>query len=110
MQKVKEIVILDHLQIDREMWQVQIDKTLEDHGVCKEDIKCIVLRADEPKPMLQTFIHEVLHALDDEYIIKLSHRQVYALEKAIYNFLEDNYLTALEECLEASSAHPTPKE
>lgn len=37
-----------------------------------------------------TFIHEMLHALDNVYDIGLSEHQVSLLEAALYAFLEDN--------------------
>lgn len=41
--------------------------------------------------MLKTFIHETLHALEFEYDIKISHKAIYKLEIAIFNFIRDNF-------------------
>lgn len=37
-----------------------------------------------------TLIHECLHALSDEYKIKLSHKQIYQLERALSEFIVSN--------------------
>jgi len=108
-EKVREIIIGDVAQIDREAYSVTIDPEMEDHGLCQVDLKTITLRLDKPKPMITTYVHEVLHGMDHEYHIGLTHKQVYQLEKAIYNFLEDNYLLPLEEYLEAVTDPPIPK-
>lgn len=38
-----------------------------------------------------TFLHEVLHAMEFEYNLKISHKLVYQLELAISNFLFNNF-------------------
>jgi hypothetical protein len=40
---------------------------------------------------LRTFIHEVLHFMEFEFPVKLKHKTVYKLEKAIFAFLMDNF-------------------
>jgi hypothetical protein len=40
----------------------------------------------------RTFIHEVLHALEFEFGIKIKHKSVYKYSKAIHHLLVDNFL------------------
>lgn len=40
---------------------------------------------------LSTFVHEILHAMDEEHKLKLTHEQIYGLEEAIMNFLASNF-------------------
>ena len=40
---------------------------------------------------LSTFIHEILHAMDEEYDMKLTHKQIYQLEEAIMDFMASNF-------------------
>ena len=41
---------------------------------------------------LKTIIHETIHAIETEYDIKISHRDVYKFEEAIFDFLCANTL------------------
>ena len=41
---------------------------------------------------LATFVHELLHVIEIEDSMKLSHATIYALEKAIVELLLDNFL------------------
>jgi len=53
--------------------------------------KQLALQTGRPKDeTISTFIHEVLHAADIEYKLNLSHKQVYGLEKAVFNILKLN--------------------
>lgn len=40
---------------------------------------------------LKTIIHEVLHAIEDEYDIPLPHSAVYSLEEALFDFFAANF-------------------
>lgn len=38
-----------------------------------------------------TFVHEILHAIETEYSIQLKHSDVYKLERALSDFLMTNF-------------------
>jgi hypothetical protein len=60
-------------------------------GEMRPDKKQIVINLNQSETeMAKTFIHEVLHAISDEYKAPLSEKQTQALEKGIYNFLKLN--------------------
>lgn len=40
---------------------------------------------------LKTLLHELVHAVEYEYEIKISHRGVYKFEEAIFDFLVANF-------------------
>jgi len=55
-------------------------------GECRANEKQIILKMNEDsKDTVSTFIHEVVHAQNFEYNIKLTERQVIALEHAELN-------------------------
>ena len=61
-------------------------------GLCDSGNKVIHIQKGLSKEeTLQTFIHEVIHSMEFEYNIKISHRSVYKFETAIYNFIKDNF-------------------
>lgn len=41
---------------------------------------------------ISTLIHELLHAVDTEHKVGLTHKQIYKLEKALFSLLVDNDL------------------
>lgn len=60
-------------------------------GLCHMDTKEIWIACGlSCQERLATFWHEVSHALDYEYGIKLSHKQVYALEKPLAELFSRN--------------------
>lgn len=62
-----------------------------DDGECDEINKYIRINRNlSAGETFYTFVHELLHAADQEYKIKLTHRQIYKLEKAIGDYLLTN--------------------
>jgi len=60
-------------------------------GETRLDKKQIVLKDKQtPKESVHTYIHELLHAISDEYEVNLTENQVIALERAIYYVLKSN--------------------
>ncbi len=60
-------------------------------GYCCYESQTIYLRLGQKKTeRLSTAIHEVLHALDVEWDIGLTHPQIYRLEEALLRLLGDN--------------------
>lgn len=55
--------------------------------------KTITIKSDlSPRNTLTTLIHELLHVIEFEYPVKLKHKTVYKLERAIVEILLDNFL------------------
>ena len=60
-------------------------------GECRFDPPQIVLKKGQtPKEEFSTFIHELCHAISEEYKVGLTEKQVLALEKGLLNFLKLN--------------------
>lgn len=65
------------------------DPSLDHMGKTMLDTKHIVLNLDmKPRLATHTYIHELLHAISEEYDVGLSENQVLALEKALYFILK----------------------
>lgn len=61
-------------------------------GLCDDTKRIIHVRSGLTKSqMFRTYLHEVLHAMDAEWEIKLTHRQVYLLEKALGDLFLSNF-------------------
>lgn len=61
-------------------------------GYCDPEHRVIAINVEQTeKQQLRTFIHEILHALSDEFNIDIKHKSIYKLEKAIYRFIKDNF-------------------
>lgn len=60
-------------------------------GECRFDARQIALKKGlSDKPTFKCFSHEVLHAIEYERGIELSHRAIYQMEDAIYYILFHN--------------------
>lgn len=60
-------------------------------GETRFDRKQIVLKDNQrPKEKVHTYIHEILHAISEEYDVNLTETQVRALEKALYYVLKSD--------------------
>ncbi len=74
------------------------DPSLDHIGRTHPDSKHIVVSLDlKPRLAVHTYIHEVLHAVSEEYKANLSEKQVLALEKALYFILKDGNIFKKEE-------------
>lgn len=57
-------------------------------GLCDEARAEILIRAElTTDEKLATLIHELIHAMEFEYQIKIPHEAVYQYEKAVFDFL-----------------------
>jgi hypothetical protein len=66
-------------------------KDADTRGQCDIEDKIILIQKDlGEKETFETLIHEVLHALEFELKIKITHKAVYSLETGISGFLLDN--------------------
>jgi hypothetical protein len=83
------------LLIAGESWRLAFVDQIEGKdtlGMCDPNNKVIFIkRGLSRKETLKTAIHEVFHALDEEFDLKLSHPQVYKLEEALYDLLVNNF-------------------
>ena len=69
------------------------DPSLDHIGRTHTDTKQIVVNMDlKPKMAVHTYIHEVIHAISEEYEVGLTEKQVLALEKALYFILKKGNL------------------
>jgi Zn-dependent peptidase ImmA (M78 family) len=61
-------------------------------GLCDPEKKLIYIKKGMSlSQTFRTFFHEALHALCDEYKIKIRHKDIYKLEKAICDTLMMNF-------------------
>jgi hypothetical protein len=61
-------------------------------GMCDPEKRIIhIKRGQSLTETFNTFVHEVLHAFEFEYNIRISHRAVYKLERAISDLLMCNF-------------------
>ena len=56
-----------------------------------DDKVILIKRKQAPEEMFKTFIHEVFHAFEEEYNIKMSHTAIRKLESAVFNLLFMNF-------------------
>jgi len=87
--------IPSRVQVSRKsFYEICYVDTFVDESVLGEtrfDIKQIALKDDQPpKEKVHTYIHELLHAISDEYNVNLTETQVRSLEKAIYYMLKSD--------------------
>jgi hypothetical protein len=62
-------------------------------GYCNQEKKHLVIRDSQTdKEVFSTLLHECLHAIEFEYELKIKHKLVYELEKAIEQLLRDNFI------------------
>lgn len=69
------------------------DPSIDHMGRTHTDSKNIVVSLDlKPRMAVHTYLHEVLHAISEEYVVNLTEKQVLALEKALYFVLKPGNL------------------
>jgi hypothetical protein len=60
-------------------------------GECRFDARQIVLKKGQSeRETFKTFMHELMHAMEVERGIKITHRAIYQMEEAIYYLLFHN--------------------
>jgi hypothetical protein len=70
-------------------------------GHCDPDMRLIEIRDNlSSKVMVETFVHEFLHAVEHEYNLKIAHKLIYVLEKPLAYMVR----LLLESNLEAEAA------
>lgn len=83
------------VNVGPEVYKVKFVRKIEGDenilGLCDPESRVISIRLRQsPEGYLKTFIHETLHAFEFEGFLEVKHKQVYALEEAIYSFLVNN--------------------
>lgn len=53
-------------------------------------------RGQTSSELMTTFIHEILHAINFEYEIKIKHKLIYNLEGCIYQVIIDNFFKVIK--------------
>lgn len=65
----------------------------DDLGYCDTEAAVLYIKDGQTyEASLSTLFHEIMHAFEHEYRIKISHRAVYKLENAILALLSQNEL------------------
>jgi hypothetical protein len=82
--------------VNNDPWDLKFTKKspddLEDTlGLCHPGEKCLYIKLGQSRrEILETFIHELLHAMEDEYEFNIPHKVVGELEKPLADFLIQN--------------------
>lgn len=81
------------IHFGEEIYTVSFKKGLKCFGQTDPSKKLITIKLGlSPRQTLATFIHELLHMIEFDHPLKMSHAMVYELEKAITEILLDNFL------------------
>lgn len=76
-----------------ETYKIVFVNNLPDLGETNAVTRTIKIRAGMSKnETFRTVLHEILHFIEFSWPINLTHKQVYKLEKAIFQLLLDNFL------------------
>lgn len=78
------------------LWEIQFVRVIPNEpnasGLCDRDEQQISIESSLTKSeKAKTLIHEILHAFEYEYNIRIPHKLVYLLEEPIYRLLVDNW-------------------
>jgi len=76
-----------------ECYKVKFKKNLDCYGKTNSSTKTITIKSGMSKrETFATFIHELLHVIEFEAPIKIKHKTIYKLERAITELILDNFL------------------
>lgn len=85
-----------YFEIGRETWEIRwVNKFKDRQQVGESDPEKRIIRIRKgmtTKETWATLIHELLHAFEAEYDIKLKHKQIYELDRAVSEFIVDNFI------------------
>jgi hypothetical protein len=85
------------IQVNDEIYQIKFVRkipgfTRDFVGLCDHEESTIYIRQGQDRlETFRTFIHEVLHAYQEQFGVKISHKAIYQLEVAIAHFLIVNF-------------------
>jgi hypothetical protein len=75
-----------------ECYKIKFLKSLKDYGETDSGKKEIRLKYGmSSRETFMTFLHELLHVIEFETPLKIKHKDIYMLEKAIFELLFDNF-------------------
>jgi hypothetical protein len=81
--------------IGRREWAVRVVERINednDYGECDDAKSTITLRIDKNRRrMAETYIHELLHAIEYTYKVNIRHRVINKLERALVAYLVRNH-------------------
>ncbi len=86
------------LEVRGKRWTVEFSDQpiIYQHVLCR-GLSCPVTRVItldldiSPRLMFRTFCHEICHALEFEYELRIPHALIYALERPIASFVYQNF-------------------
>lgn len=62
-------------------------------GLCDPEKQEILIKSGlKPIERLETLVHELFHAIECEYDIKIEHKLIYKIESLVTKLLVDNFL------------------
>lgn len=79
------------IKIRSSEYKIKFKKMSDCYGVCHNDGNIFIDPRQSKSEILKTLIHELCHGIEYEYNIKLKHKNIYVLERAIYKILKDNF-------------------
>ena len=82
------------------VWQKEIVDTKGNQlcGLADLNNKIITIKLDmSPRLTVETYIHEIIHSVSDQYELGLTENQVLSMEKALAYILKDNNIFKKEE-------------
>lgn len=69
-----------------------IDNNSSTLGLCDGGTNEIFIKnGQSPRETLETFLHEIIHAMEIEYSLVVSHKSVYVLQMALTDFIVSNF-------------------
>lgn len=75
------------------VYTIKFKKNMGCYGETDPDKKIITIKHGlSSRQTLATFVHEILHLIEFEHPLKIKHKMIYELEKAIMEILLDNFL------------------
>lgn len=92
----------DRIKIACDYWNIEFqEKPVEGgelcRGLCINDERKIILKKDlSDTRLMETFLHECLHAIEDAYRIGLNEHQVNVLGIALISLIRDNKINFLK--------------
>lgn len=90
----REILVGDSIWAIRFMRRLAADDgKMITWGLCDPAEQTIYIRLGQsPKERLKTLLHEILHAIEEEYQLDIPHQLIHRLEDPLARLLIDNYL------------------
>lgn len=86
------------VEVGDDVWAVRFVRRVPGHpdhilGLCDPSEHTLFIRLGQsPADRFETFLHEVLHAIEESYGFRIPHRLIYRLERPIARLLFDNFM------------------